>query len=129
MTLNILEQFAPLLGVDLTLSNNMSVKLEIKKDRNISLSLANNQITEIKGSEIKFGSGYTWRKLSLPLKIAGKTLDPSDLRMRLDVSIRDNKTIINVHPEYEDCSAIALKFNQPLTTIQKIALESFYSIS
>lgn len=41
----------------------------------------------------------------------------------------DNKTIINVHPEYEDCSAIALKFNQPLTTIQKIALESFYSIS
>ena len=48
MTLNILEQFAPLLGVDLTLSNNMSVKLEIKKDRNISLSLANNQITEIK---------------------------------------------------------------------------------
>ena len=93
MTLNILEQFAPLLGVDLTLSNNMSVKLEIKKDRNISLSLANNQITEIKGSEIKFGSGYTWRKLSLPLKIAGKTLDPSDLRMRLDVSVRDNKTI------------------------------------
>ena len=93
MTLNILEQFAPLLGVDLTLSINMSVKLEIKKDRNISLSLANNQITEIKGSEIKFGSGYTWRKLSLPLKIAGKTLDPSDLRMRLDVSIRDNKTI------------------------------------
>jgi hypothetical protein len=29
----------------------------------------------------------------LPFKIAGKTLDPSDLRMRLDVSIRDNKTI------------------------------------
>ena len=50
----------------------MSVKLEIKKDRNISLSLANNQITEIKGSEIKFGSGYTWRKLSLPLKFLVK---------------------------------------------------------
>ena len=94
MTMNILEQFAPLLGVDLTLSNNMSVKFEIKKDRNISLSLSNNQITEIKGSEIKFGSGYTWRKLSLPIKIAGKTLDPSDLRMRLDVAVRDNKTII-----------------------------------
>ena len=62
MTMNILEQFAPLLGVDLTLANNMSVKLEIKKDRNISLS-SNNQITEIKGSEIKFGSGYTWRKI------------------------------------------------------------------
>ncbi|MGK7879252.1 MAG: nickel insertion protein [Crocosphaera sp.] len=41
----------------------------------------------------------------------------------------ENKTIINVHPEYEDCAAIALKFNQPLTTIQKIALESFNSLS
>ena len=94
MVLNILEQFAPLLGVDMTFSNNMSVKFEYKKDRNISLSLSNNQITEIKGSEIKFGSGYTWRKISLPFKIAGRSLDPSDLRMRLDVSVRDNKTII-----------------------------------
>ncbi len=41
----------------------------------------------------------------------------------------ENKTIINVHPEYEDCAAIALKFNQPLTTIQKIVLESFNSMS
>ena len=31
MTLNILEQFAPLLGVDMTFSNNMSVKFEYKK--------------------------------------------------------------------------------------------------
>ena len=63
----------------------MSVKLEIKKDRNVSLSLANNQITEIKGSEMKFGTGYTWRKLSLPIKIAGKPIDPSDLRTRLEL--------------------------------------------
>ena len=32
--------------------------------------------------------------ISLPFKIAGRSLDPSDLRMRLDVSVRDNKTII-----------------------------------
>ena len=49
----------------------MSVKLEIKKDRNISLSLANNQITEIKGSKIKFGS-YILGKLSLLLKLLVK---------------------------------------------------------
>ena len=61
LTMNIMEQFAPLLGVDLTLKNNMSVKFEMKKDRNVSLSLANNQITEIKGSEWKFGTGYTWK--------------------------------------------------------------------
>jgi len=93
MTLSILEQFSPLLGVDMTLTNDIMVKLEIKKDRNITLSLSNNQITEIKGSELVLGSGYTWRKLQLPFKIAGKAIQPSDLRMRFDVSIRDNKTI------------------------------------
>ncbi len=39
----------------------------------------------------------------------------------------ENKTIINVHPEYEDCAAIARKFNQPLTTTQKIVLEAFFN--
>ena len=40
-----------------------------------------------------------------------------------------NKTIINVHPEYEDCAAIAREFNKPLTAIQKIALDAFYTNS
>jgi cell surface protein SprA len=93
MSMSILEQFSPLLGMDLTLVNNISVKLEIKKDRNIALSLSNNQITEIKGSEMVIGSGYTWRSLQLPFKISGKAIEPSDLRMRIDISIRDNKTI------------------------------------
>ncbi|MGK7940339.1 MAG: nickel insertion protein [Crocosphaera sp.] len=41
----------------------------------------------------------------------------------------ENKTIINVHPEYEDCAAIARAFNQPLTTIQKIVLDAFFNQS
>ena len=93
MSMSILEQFSPLIGMDLTLKNEVMVKLEMKKDRNIALSLSNNQITEIKGSEFVLGSGYTWRKLQLPFKFGNKKIEPSDLRLRLDVSIRDNKTI------------------------------------
>ncbi|MDJ0509469.1 MAG: DUF111 family protein [Crocosphaera sp.] len=37
----------------------------------------------------------------------------------------EKKTIINVQPEYEDCAAIARKFNQPLMAIQKMALDAF----
>ena len=93
MSMSILEQFSPLIGMDLTLKNEVMVKLEMKKDRNIALSLSNNQITEIKGSEFVLGSGYTWRKLQLPFKFGNKKIEPSDLRLRLDVSVRDNKTI------------------------------------
>ena len=93
LTASIMEQFAPLLGVDITLKNSVMAKLALKKDRNISLSLANNQITEIKGTELVVGSGYTWKKLQLPIKFNGKKVNPSDLVLRLDISIRDNKTI------------------------------------
>ncbi|MEA5511910.1 nickel insertion protein [Crocosphaera sp. UHCC 0190] len=37
----------------------------------------------------------------------------------------EEKTIINVQPEYEDCAALAKKFNQPLRSIQQMALEAF----
>ena len=53
-----------------------------------------------------------------------------DVRVKIATQGKgENKTIINVHPEYEDCAAIAMKFHQPLTTIQKIVLESCHSLS
>jgi cell surface protein SprA len=131
MTLNILEQFAPLLGVDLTLKNNLSVKLEIKKDRNVSLSLANNQITEIKGSEMKVGTGYTWKKLQLPIKFAGKPLEPSNLRTRLDVSIRDNKTITRKIIENQNQAtagqrAVTIQFSGDYNLTKQLMLRVYF---
>ena len=94
LTASIMEQFSPLLGIDMTLDNDIKAKFEFKKDRTISLGLANNQITEIKGTEITFGTGYTWKNLQLPIKFEDKLLEANDLVTSLDVSIRDNKTII-----------------------------------
>jgi cell surface protein SprA len=94
MAMSIAEQFSPLLGVDITMKNDLLAKFELKKDRNISLSLTNNQITEIKGSEMVIGSGYRFKKVKLNfIKIKGKALE-SDLNLRVDLSIRSNKTII-----------------------------------
>ena len=131
MTLNILEQFSPLIGMDITLVNNLSLKLEIKKDRNVSLSLANNQITEIKGSEMKIGTGYTWRKLQLPIKIAGKSLEPSNLRMRLDVSVRDNKTITRKIIENQNQAtagqrAVTIQFSGDYNLTKQLMLRLYF---
>lgn len=92
ITASIMEQFAPLLGFDAVLKNSMRLKLEYKKDRNISLSLTNNQITEIKGNVIEVGSGYKFEQVKFPFEIGG-TRPISDLDIRADVSIRSNKTI------------------------------------
>ncbi len=92
MTASIMEQFAPLLNFDATLHNSLILKAEFKKDRNVSLSMANNQITEIKGNEFVIGSGYRFDNVELPFKIGGKK-PVSNLNVRVDVSIRGNKTI------------------------------------
>ena len=98
-TVILTEQFSPLIGFDATWNmkskgetNGLITKVELKKDRNISLSLANNQVTEVLGSELVIGSGYKFAKVPFPFKIGGKE-KTSDLNLRVDVSIRGNRTI------------------------------------
>jgi uncharacterized protein (DUF111 family) len=47
-------------------------------------------------------------------------------KVRVKVASQD-KIIINVQPEYEDCAALARQFNQPLRMIQKMALDAWYN--
>lgn len=92
-TASIVEAFSPLLNVDMTWNNSLLTRVELRRDRNVSLSFANNQITEIVGQEYIIGIGYRLANLKLPFKI-GKVEKASDLDLRADISIRDNQTII-----------------------------------
>lgn len=89
----ITEQFAPLVGFDLTLNNSLSAKIEWRKDRNVALSTANYQVTEVKGQEYIVGLGYTFKNMKFPIEIGGKKPE-SDLTLRADLSIRDNLMVI-----------------------------------
>lgn len=90
--ISITEQFAPLVGFDITLNNSLSAKIEWRKDRNLALSTANYQVTEVRGEEYVAGIGYTFKKVKLPIEIGGKKPE-SDLTLRADLSIRDNLMI------------------------------------
>lgn len=52
------EAFSPLLGVDVTLQNNMTLKLEYKTTRTINLSMTSVQLTEQTSKDWVFGMGY-----------------------------------------------------------------------
>jgi cell surface protein SprA len=94
-TVSITEQFSPLIGVDITMKNSLSTRVEIKKSRNLNLSLVNNQIMEIRSDELVVGVGYRFNEVPLVIRSAGGQRDfESDLNVRADVSIRDNKTIL-----------------------------------
>jgi len=90
---SISEQFSPLINFDMTWQNSLLTRFEIRRDRNIMLSTANGQITEIGNVEYVVGSGYTINKLKLPFPIRGNVVT-SDFILRADFSIRNSETII-----------------------------------
>ncbi|MDR0802107.1 cell surface protein SprA [Fluviicola sp.] len=95
-TITISERFSPLIGFDATWNikkQGLITKFEIKKDRSSTLSLSNNQVTEVLGNEIVVGAGYKFPKVRLPFKI-GKNKPENPLNIRFDFTFRDNLTVI-----------------------------------
>ncbi len=92
---NLSEIFSPLVRLDFEMKNAVKILAEIRKDRLLSLSFDNNLMTEVQGSEYIIGLGYRIKDLRIRSKLAGpQKRIVSDLNMKADISMRDNKTII-----------------------------------
>ena len=57
-TVAIQEQFSPLIGMDVTLQNNMTIKLEYRSTRNLNLSTTSVQMNESRSKDWVIGLGY-----------------------------------------------------------------------
>lgn len=88
------EQFSPLINVDMNWKNSLSTRFEWKKSRTVALNLTSNQIADARVNELLIGAGYRFDNVQIILKTGGKQRAlKSDLNVRLDLSVRDNKTI------------------------------------
>jgi len=139
------EQFSPLIGIDITWKNrndkssgsksaterggrssggNFTTRFEYKRDRNISLTLAGIQVTEVKGREFTFGAGYRIPNFKFPFGLfkSVNSRRSNDLNTTLDFSVRKNTTILRKLVEGT---------NQPTAglTIISIKLASDYTVS
>jgi cell surface protein SprA len=91
---NIAERFSPLIGVNVRTKSRSTIKVEWKKERNLSLNLSNSQITEIQRNDISFDYGVTKKGWKFPFKIQGRTVTmKNDMDFRITFTIRDDKTI------------------------------------
>ena len=89
------EQFSPLFNLDMTWLNNMTSRFELRKSRNLSLSLSNNQLTEVRSNEFSFDFGYRFDKMYLFIKTSdSEKAISNDLNLRAGLSIRKNKTAL-----------------------------------
>ena len=88
------EQFSPLINIDMNWKNSLTTRFEWKKSRTVSLNLTSNQIADARINELVFGAGYRFDNVQIILKTGGRQRAlKSDLNLRLDLSIRDNKTL------------------------------------
>jgi cell surface protein SprA len=90
------EQFAPLIGFDVSFVNQLNAKFEYIKQRQLSLSLIDFQLSEVRSTEYSIGAGYRKRGLKLPFKVPfskkdTKQLD-NEINFRFDFRVRDNVT-------------------------------------
>jgi cell surface protein SprA len=88
------EQFSPLINIDLNWKSNLTTRFEWKKNRTVTLNLANNQVADVRNNELIIGAGYRFDDVQVIVRTGGRQRPlRSDLNLRLDFSIRDNKTI------------------------------------
>ncbi len=100
--ITIQEQFSPLFGIDLMFTNQLQAKVEVTKQRMLSLSLVDFQLSETRSTEYAIGAGYRKKGLKFPFplpkflagKNGGKKLE-NEINFRFDFRVRDNVTVNN----------------------------------
>lgn len=94
-SVSIVEAFNPLINIDIMWLNDFTTRAEIKRTRNLNLSFANNQLTEVLSSEFIMGLGYRFTHMDLIIKTKNSQRAYSnDLNIRADVSYRKSKTML-----------------------------------
>lgn len=132
VTLN--EQFSPLINFDMTLHNSLLAKLEVKRSRNLSLSFANNQLTEVTNNEFILGLGYRIEEVPFTFSSlggGGRRTVRSDLNLKADFSIRDNKTVLrNIVNNLNQISAgqkqVRIAFNADYMISQNLTFAVYF---
>lgn len=93
---NLTEQFNPLMKVDFEMKNSIRILAEMKKDRSLNMSFANNLLTEVSGNEYTLGLGYRIKDVTINTALADNPMGviKSDINLKADFTLRKNKTIV-----------------------------------
>jgi cell surface protein SprA len=127
------ENFSPLIGLNMTMKNSLSAKVEYRKQRNISLNVNSVQITEGHTNELVIGAGYTIKNLNFiaKLKDGAQKKVSNDLKLNIDISYKDIKTLLRkVEEDLTQASSgnkvFGIKISADYVLSQKINLQLFY---
>lgn len=114
-TVSINENFSPLFDLNMDWKNSLTTRVEYRRSRTIALNMANTQVNEVNSSEIIVGAGYRFNQV--PLVINQREFN-SDLNVRVDFSMRNNRTVIR---KLEDLSGSEITAGQRILSLEASA--------
>ena len=127
------EAFSPLIGLNLTMKNSLSVKAEYRKQRNLALNITSVQLTEGHTDEFVIGGGYTIKNLNFITKNKDGVQKKvsNDLKIQVDLSYKDVKMLLRKIDEgitqaSSGNRVFAIKISADYVLSQKINLQLFY---
>ena len=127
------EVFSPLLGLNSTFTNNISLKLQYNRTRNVNLNISSYQITESQKNDFTFGTGYRFDNFNKVLKIKKTGGANFNNELRVDASISYNKTLSlirkiedNFTQAISGDSQTTLKFSADYNLSKMITLQAFF---
>lgn len=123
-SVSITERFAPLIGVDGTLNNNLTFSMKYNNARTVTLNTSSYQVVEALTNELVFSMSHKIPEFNKVLGIAAKANKGfnNDLDVRADFS---HKTIYALLRKIEDVYSQATSG----TTINSLKLSAAYALS
>jgi cell surface protein SprA len=109
----ITEKFAPLIGVNVTLKNDLQLSAEYRDSRTLTLNSSAGQIVEATQRGLTIGAGYKIVGFNSVLKMKGSQQGVSnDLTLNADFSFAHNQALIrNIENNYSQATSGAKTIN------------------
>lgn len=130
---NISEGFNPLFGVDATLLNNITSRIEFRKRRNLNLNITSYQLVEALTNEFIVGVGYKLTEFNKVLGMRKSENFSNDLTVRMDYSHRRMQSLIRkiddglTQPTSGNV-AKTLQFSADYGLSRSLTLRAFYDL-
>ncbi len=131
-SVSITEKFNPLIGVKVTLNNDMTLNAEYRDSRTLNLNTSAGQIVETTSKQISVGAGYKIANFNKILKLGSKQGGVSnDLTVNLDFAFSNNQSLIRrIETAYtqatQGTSTFSVNFMASYILSKRITLSAFF---
>lgn len=131
-SVSITEKFAPLIGVNMTFTNDLTLNAEYRDTRTLNLNTSAGQIVETTSKQLTIGAGYKIVDFNKIIKIGSRQGGISnDLSLNLDFSFANNQSLIRrIETAYTQATqgtqTFSINFMASYQLSRRITLNAFF---